>query len=278
MAQVETDLFCNECGFNLHAQRVWRDERLDLLLCRCPECGRHHPAGQVVSATRPWLRRFGILLLSVWVLGVIGFVLACGAAQFGMLVAHHEGFCSYGQMTRDGRLVTREWRVDATGNGMNVTLIDGVEIDVANQMMPPTTYTMIPPGLPGHRDRIGNDAPMFLTFMITIFVLGSVVPGSVLTIALGHRRRVWPWAVGAVVTLISVGLFMGIVWSVENMRLTAPWMTRWAMAYMAIAWAALAVTVWLARPIARAVLTLFLPLQARRTFSFLWSADGKALP
>src|SRR6185369_4270298 len=69
--QLETDAFCVECGYNLHGQPVTRDQRLNLLVARCPECGQHHPAGLGVTATKLWLQRFASLLLFAWILIVI---------------------------------------------------------------------------------------------------------------------------------------------------------------------------------------------------------------
>src|SRR4051812_11718852 len=73
--QLETDAFCSGCGYNLHGQDVSMDERLAFLVCRCPECGRFHPAGANTSANSIWISRFCTILLVVWV----GVVLACAA-------------------------------------------------------------------------------------------------------------------------------------------------------------------------------------------------------
>ncbi|MDB5300946.1 MAG: hypothetical protein JWO87_2609, partial [Phycisphaerales bacterium] len=45
ISNIHTDTFCESCGYNLHTQAVVRDERLGLLICRCPECGRWAAAG-----------------------------------------------------------------------------------------------------------------------------------------------------------------------------------------------------------------------------------------
>src|SRR6185503_7723206 len=70
-SRLETDTFCLECGYNLHSQAVVRDERLGIFVCRCPECGRYHPAGIGVTATRTWLNRFATLLLFFWILIIL---------------------------------------------------------------------------------------------------------------------------------------------------------------------------------------------------------------
>jgi hypothetical protein len=73
-ARIETDRFCGDCGYNLNTQAVWRDERLGILLCRCPECGRHHPAESNVTMAQDWLRRLTSLVAVVWMLGVVVFL------------------------------------------------------------------------------------------------------------------------------------------------------------------------------------------------------------
>src|SRR4029079_18116386 len=86
--QLECDLFCENCGYNLHGQPVNRDERLGILLCRCPECGRFHPAGHRTTATSVWLSRLAAAFLALWVLIVVGvFVLA--AIAFGAIPFVH---------------------------------------------------------------------------------------------------------------------------------------------------------------------------------------------
>src|SRR3954464_13465182 len=83
--RLEVDTFCVECGYNLHGQTVNRDERLGIFVCRCPECGRFHPAGVGVTATNVWLRRLATVLLAFWVLvvlfGLFWVVMGMGAVQ-----------------------------------------------------------------------------------------------------------------------------------------------------------------------------------------------------
>src|SRR3712207_1649827 len=87
-AQLETDSFCAHCGYNLHGQVVTRDERLDILICRCPECGRHHPAGHQTATTSIWLTRLATALLSLWVLVVVR-VVVLSPILFGMMGLFH---------------------------------------------------------------------------------------------------------------------------------------------------------------------------------------------
>src|SRR4051812_6127348 len=89
---LETDVFCLNCGYNLHAQPVTRDERLGIFVCRCPECGRFHPAGAGVTAAGLWAGRLATAALTCWVLvvlfSVFWIILGIGAVAF----AHTDAF------------------------------------------------------------------------------------------------------------------------------------------------------------------------------------------
>src|SRR3954462_10568553 len=66
--RLQVDAFCVTCGYNLHSLEVVRDERLGIFICRCPECGRFHPAGVGVTAAKTWAQRSSAMLLVVWVM------------------------------------------------------------------------------------------------------------------------------------------------------------------------------------------------------------------
>ena len=68
VAMVEMDRYCEGCGYNLRTQPVRRDDRTQVPLIRCPECGRFHAAGDAATALRPWLQRLGALGLWAWIL------------------------------------------------------------------------------------------------------------------------------------------------------------------------------------------------------------------
>ncbi|MCE9591475.1 MAG: hypothetical protein K8S99_13220 [Planctomycetes bacterium] len=67
VSRVEGDRFCDSCGYNLNTQAVRRDPTTGVLLCRCPECGTFHAAGDMTTAGRLWLYRAGRILLVTWV-------------------------------------------------------------------------------------------------------------------------------------------------------------------------------------------------------------------
>src|ERR1700719_294720 len=93
--QLEVDCFCSRCHYTLHGQVVWIDERLQIPICRCPECGRHHPAGSGVTAHSVWLRRFASLLLALWVIVVLFLSFLAGLGFGGMQSAYIDAFTSW---------------------------------------------------------------------------------------------------------------------------------------------------------------------------------------
>ncbi len=78
IGQVETDAFCPQCGYNLYTQIVARDERLKILVCRCPECGAFSAAGNWSSAGGKVLRRLTTLAVTGYILFLI-FILTVGS-------------------------------------------------------------------------------------------------------------------------------------------------------------------------------------------------------
>ncbi len=95
VSRIETDRFCESCGYNLHLQEVRRDPRTGVLLTRCPECGRYAPAQTHTTAGRLWLRRLAgafilgwVMLLLVLVGAAVGLQLAVLGVSGGELVEH----------------------------------------------------------------------------------------------------------------------------------------------------------------------------------------------
>lgn len=91
---IQMDLFCT-CGYNLCAQVVQIDERLQIPVCRCPECGRWHALGTTMKAvTSPWMAHAGTLgallyiALVFWLMSMAA--LGLGFLQFGFLEILHE--------------------------------------------------------------------------------------------------------------------------------------------------------------------------------------------
>ncbi len=75
---IETDRYCTECGYNLRRQTVMRHPDLQILVSRCPECGRHHSASDSTTIGSMWARRLGRLGVAAWVLGLVLVILWMG--------------------------------------------------------------------------------------------------------------------------------------------------------------------------------------------------------
>ena len=84
VATIETDRYCEGCGYNLRTQAVCRDPRTQILLCRCPECGRYHPAAGASSAAHPWLGRLLTLATGIWVVLLVSILVGWGFCLFGL--------------------------------------------------------------------------------------------------------------------------------------------------------------------------------------------------
>lgn len=102
VAFVEVDRFCAECGYNLHQQSVMRQPETQLLVCRCPECGRFHAAGDTTSAGSLWVRRVGRLALVPWILGLLAAAAALAAAEGGLMVGTLEEMTHRQRITVSG--------------------------------------------------------------------------------------------------------------------------------------------------------------------------------
>lgn len=89
VAYVETDRFCVGCGYNLRTTPVIRDARLDVLICRCSECGKVQHAVDLQGLRHVWLARVGTAIAVGWILAiawtVFWYLFAMGGVPFGML-------------------------------------------------------------------------------------------------------------------------------------------------------------------------------------------------
>ena len=83
VGNVQVDAFCAHCSYNLFSQVVSRDQRLGILVCRCPECGRFSAAGNMTTASQRLAQRLATGGLVVY----IGFLLGVLALASGILLA-----------------------------------------------------------------------------------------------------------------------------------------------------------------------------------------------
>src|SRR5437016_7943719 len=103
--QLEVDHFCEFCGYNLHGQVVARDERLGIMVCRCPECGRYHAAGHGATAKSIWVARMAAVALLLWVLIEVGVLVLISLGFGGLQVVPFDVFMYRKMVAPDGREV-----------------------------------------------------------------------------------------------------------------------------------------------------------------------------
>jgi hypothetical protein len=248
LGRLEVDHFCDQCGYNLHGQLVTREPHTDLLVCRCSECGRFHPAAQGVTAGRLWLNRLALFLVLVWICIVVSVVLALGGAHLGICIG---------------------------------TLEELTETRFINPLTPPTSGPFtVPPGYVPRFEHIvrppDKDTPAFLALMFGLtFALGYVLV-TWLAVTMHHWRRVY-----YLVFIVAFALLAGTV-ETWMWTLYAPELSDWAALYIRGFGATCLVSGILAaltgRAAARLLVRIVLPPRPRQVLAFLWTADRLPLP
>jgi hypothetical protein len=271
---LETDHFCEACGYNLHGQIVTRDPRLGILICRCPECGRHHAAGTGTSAARIWLKRLGTFLLVAWVLFVVAAALVGTAVLGAIQSAHLYSYTESTWINVDRPPAPRERYVVAYGTRLT-------EVRVARREVrrPPVVELRRPYGDIEFHDMYysnypGPDPARLLSAgsAVTAFGLGVFV-----AVALWHvrRSRQW-WALSAPALAGAAALSLWCYWpESEGTRGWAAWRVG---GYVLLQSVFLGLGLYYGRPLARAVVRTIVPPRPCQLLTFLWTADGKPPP
>ncbi len=242
--QMETDLFCFGCGYNLHGQIVTHDERLGFLICRCPECGRFHPAAMGVSATRPWLARLGVMLASLW---IFTFLLVVG------LGGYFVGLCTYAHL-----------ETYTTGKGAGYSFsADRVMRPLPNRMTAGSDYY----------EHWETEWKLYIFFLVAV----SLGIGVFTAVAMWHQTRLrqrlflaYPWLIGAVV--------FGAWWSSYDIDAVFAWSVSIITIYAFFSMIAICLGQLIGRPSVRCVARLIVPPRLLQHVQFLWRCDGKTPP
>jgi hypothetical protein len=89
VSTVQVNSYCAYCNYNLYSQKVSRDDRLGILVCRCPECGRFTAAGAMSTANQKLMQRLSTGAIIIYVGFLIGllaiFATVLGVCQAGIL-------------------------------------------------------------------------------------------------------------------------------------------------------------------------------------------------
>lgn len=242
-AHVETDCFCPQCGYNLHTQAVRRDPRTQILLTRCPECGRFHPAGHAASASEPWLRRLALLGLVFWISLIISAAISAAFAQGAITFA-----------TLD-------------------TLTTFVRVADAVRQSPGYHGAYY---LPRPKGEFADWPTLYTLCGLTSLGLGLIMgAGSVIVC---HHWRRWAHITMALAWPAATGLFMLWLWHIASYH----WLTWWGLPYIAahalVYMVGSLLGVAFGRPLGRLAVRICLPPRLRPIMAFLWRADGLEPP
>lgn len=246
IGHIQTDAFCEGCGYNLHTQAVTRDARLGILICRCPECGRYAAAGQATPASRVWLNRLASAFLATWALFLL--VLFATLSLFLGMIAY-------------GNLMSRTTWHQASQPMPNAP----------GTMRVISWYEVRPePAEPEQISQWRVERAMLWTVTAGL----GLLTGGLFAVLLWHCR-------GPLRALVLVPPLLGccgaaVTWANDPMTVHV---LRWGLNWIAISFAAEALAVLIGlrigRPIARGLLRVLLPGKPRQHLAFLWTIDQK---
>jgi len=274
VAYIETDRFCDGCGYNLRTQPVRREPRTDLLVSRCPECGRFQPARDGTTAGRVWLRRLGTLLLLVWIMTVLGTGFGLAAAQVGLTLVPLEELTVYRRVTipAPNSPTSAPGVAPVSPSGSPGVVIQSGTIVIQPGNVTATTTTT-------YRREVRDRVPYYAEFVTLLrglsFALGFVL-AMLAAVVLYHWRR-WCYVVPVVVVSVGAAVLVWYIWRVDQPRLLG-WATPHIIAQAAAHFAGGLAGILLGRPLARLIATIVLPPRVRQVLAFLWLADGKQPP
>lgn len=245
VGHIQTDTFCQGCGYNLHTQAVMRDDRLGILVCRCPECGRFAAAGQSTPAANPWLNRLALLLLVLWVLFVLGLLALCTTFL---------GMTAYGHVMNNVRWVSVQGPIAPMQSGYRYT----IEVPDA-----------------GDKNAVGRQLTEQLVMGAVAAALGGLT-GGLFSVVLWHLK--WPWRALAWLAPVIGCTVAALAWVSDPAALFVwRWGLRWIATYLILEGVTVGAGLLLGRPVVRGVLRLLLPPRPLQHLAFLWTVDGKRM-
>ena len=247
IGHVQADAFCEGCGYNLHTQAVTRDERLGILICRCPECGRFAAAGNLTPTRQVWLNRLGLGLLIVWVLFLLG--------VFAVLTIFHG--------------------VVASGFVQEAVMFENVP--PANPRNPGAVwrYHYVPRPSPRDAEQASRES-FQMAVMVLLTVLLGAVPGGVVSVCMWHVRD-WRRLVAFVPALVGVGIAF-LVWTNEPSAREVQGIVQKRLGLcLLLESVGVLLGLLLGLWFARGALSILVPPKARQHLAFLWTIDGKQL-
>lgn len=272
---IESDQFC-PCSYNLHGQRVERDERLEFEVVRCPECGRWHPAGLGSTAMRPWLGRLAVLLLAVWALVLIG----SAAAVMGTILGFHFSLPMMDAVyvtieTSSGRPVG--WNYGADAGTTAYIYLDTKEVASGTGIM----NTAVPSGHPlaqFEEHHFWRQETWEYVVVWSIPLLIAFIAGIVQTVVLWHLPRLSQFIVPIALTALPYGVMVLIAFTNDDFTYMRPTMLTQGAILFGATLTSWSLGILIGRPIGRGLTRLLIPPRPRQVLAFLWHADGKTMP
>jgi hypothetical protein len=250
---IQTDTFCEGCGYNMHTQAVTRDERLGILVARCPECGRFSAVGQTTTAARAWLNRLATILLTGWVFSLLILFALCSLFL---------GMVAYGHMIEMTDFVqVSGGPVPGAPPGTSFTPYKFV---YAIKHIPPDDWEQ-------QASRRWSQI-----WLATITVALGLVTGVLFSTLLWHCKGLLRLA-AFLPPILGCGI-AALGWASDPQ--SAP-IRNWGLMqiglYFGIDLLTIATGVLLGRRFARGMLQVLVPPKARQHLAFLWIVDGKTL-
>lgn len=242
IAHIETDRFCQRCSYNMRTQAVRRDPRTELLLARCPECGRFDSVRDNITVRRLWVQRLAAIGLMFWMLS------AFGAYVWGNIGQAAINYVTLEELTRRTRTVI----TPATAN-VRARYSYGRAV----------------------RERGDDYVPFMAAITAASFAL-AFATGTVLVVAFHHWPR-WVYPVVALSGTVIATFVVRLIWLDDSPHLIDWGMPR-ILYHGGVQCAAGLAGVLLGRPLSRLAVIVLLPPRLRPALSFLWLADGKPPP
>jgi hypothetical protein len=238
--QIEVDVFCSGCFYNLHGQVVTVDPRLNIPVCQCPECGKFHPAGTGVTASSVWMRRLASILLFSWVMIVGGATFVFSLGTFLLGIASVESF-TYGQSIS---ISPHQYRyVQHLYSWKNA----------------------------GDADKNINGIGTMLSISTGSLVVGFLAGVLCVTLLWHWQRPRYLWTL--IVPLLPAGMLALIYHGLPNydgIRLAC---VLHVLSQTGIQCVGILVGILIGRKVSRAIIRMVIPPKPRQALAFLWTVD-----
>ncbi len=241
VATVETDRYCDGCGYNVRTRPVKREPRTGLLVTLCPECGRFHAAGELTTRSKLWPGRIATILIIGW---------------GGLLVSNFAGLAL-------AQLATQMFLIENMYTSRRMVYSAGAN---------PVVYRQPLYELPESRQ---YREVLTLSALMSIGV--SFFGFAALVVVCPHWRRLIYGLVAAGMPL-AAALIVCLLIRWDPPGSSGRWCYPFIVGSTLVQMLGGVLGVMLGRPIARGLAVMFLPPRLRQALAFLWIADGKAPP